>query len=229
LVSAKIVEPRIDESWLKVLKSEFDKDYFAELKKFLLEEKLNHTIFPPSSFIFRAFDSCPLGSVKVVILGQDPYHGPGQAHGLCFSVPANVQVPPSLKNIYKELNSDIGFRIPTSGNLEPWARAGVLLLNTTLTVRSGLAGSHQKKGWEVFTDAAISAVSANKDHVVFMLWGNHARSKKTLIDQKKHMVLEAAHPSPLSAYQGFLGCRHFSQCNTYLEKHGLAPIDWTLA
>ena len=207
---------------------EFEKPYFASLVRFLHEEKTaGKRIFPPGSQIFRAFDLTPVDKVKVVILGQDPYHGPGQAHGLSFSVPDNMPAPPSLKNIFKEIESDLGMRMSGYPNLEKWARQGVLLLNAVLTVRSGEAASHSKIGWEQFTDAVISYISDNCEGVVFMLWGNFARSKRDLIDRSKHHVLEAAHPSPL-ARGAFFGCRHFSQANNILAARGLQPIDWQL-
>ena len=207
---------------------EFEKPYFASLVRFLHEEKTaGKRILPPGSLIFRAFDLTPVDKVKVVILGQDPYHGPGQAHGLSFSVPDNMPAPPSLKNIFKEIESDLGMRMSGYPNLEKWARQGVLLLNAVLTVRSGEAASHSKIGWEQFTDAVIRYISDNCEGVVFMLWGNFARSKRDLIDRSKHHVLEAAHPSPL-ARGAFFGCRHFSQANNILAARGLQPIDWQL-
>ena len=207
---------------------EFEKPYFASLVRFLHEEKTaGKRIFPPGSQIFRAFDLTPVDKVKVVILGQDPYHGPGQAHGLSFSVPDNMPAPPSLKNIFKEIESDLGMRMSGYPNLEKWARQGVLLLNAVLTVRSGEAASHSKIGWEQFTDAVIRYISDNCEGVVFVLWGNFARSKRDLIDRSKHHVLEAAHPSPL-ARGAFFGCRHFSQANNILAARGLQPIDWQL-
>ena len=183
-------------------------------------------MYPPASLIFSAFDLCPFSHVKVVVLGQDPYHGHGQAHGLCFSVPDGVAFPPSLRNIFKELLSDVGLEFPKSGNLERWAKQGVLLMNATLTVRAEQAGSHQNKGWEKFTDKVIEVVSREKEHVVFLLWGNYARAKKNIINTGKHLVLEAAHPSPLSASRGFLGCKHFSQCNNWLQKRNIQAIEW---
>ena len=207
---------------------EFEKPYFASLVRFLHEEKTaGKRIFPPGSQIFRAFDLTPVDKVKVVILGQDPYHGPGQAHGLSFSVPDNMPAPPSLKNIFKEVESDLGVRMSGYPNLEKWARQGVLLLNAVLTVRSGEAASHSKIGWEQFTDAVIRYISDNCEGVVFLLWGNFARSKRDLIDRSRHHVLEAAHPSPL-ARGAFFGCRHFSQANNILAARGLQPIDWQL-
>jgi len=222
------VKPEIDDSWYKVLQPEFEAPYFSELKSFLKEEMSQYSIFPPAKLIFNAFNKTPLPAVKVVILGQDPYHGPGQAHGLAFSVPDGIKPPPSLVNIYKELASDLGITAPKTGNLEKWAAEGVLLLNTSLTVRSGKAASHAGKGWEKFTDAAIKAVSEFRAGVVFMLWGNHAISKEQLIDTSKHLVLKTVHPSPLSASRGFLGCRHFSKANQYLENIGFLPVNWRL-
>lgn len=219
---------KIDYSWFEALKEQFEAPYFAQLKEFLVAERQQYTCYPPGSKIFNAFDSTPLDKVKVVILGQDPYHEPGQAMGLCFSVPDGVQVPPSLVNIIKEINDDLGTQIPsTRGDLSGWARQGVLLLNATLTVRAHQAGSHQHHGWEEFTDAAIKAVNDNRRGVVFLLWGSYAIAKKKLIDPNKHFILTAPHPSPLSAYRGFFGCRHFSRTNDLLRQQGLEPIDWT--
>ncbi|MBN2637006.1 MAG: uracil-DNA glycosylase [Prolixibacteraceae bacterium] len=217
---------RIDESWKTILADEFDKDYFKKLTEFVRDEYKTHTIFPPAKLIFNAFDQCPFNDLKVVILGQDPYHGPGQAHGLCFSVNDGVDFPPSLRNIFKELQNDVGKPIPKSGNLLVWAKQGVLLINATLTVRANVAGSHQKKGWEQFTDAVIHKINDQKEHVVFILWGNYAISKSKLIDQDKHLVLTSVHPSPLSASRGFFGNKHFSRTNNYLIKNGLNPIEW---
>ena len=219
---------KIDDSWYEQLEGEFSKEYFAKLKEFLVAEKKQNIIFPPGSQIFNAFDTTPFDKVKVVILGQDPYHTPGFAHGLCFSVQYGVQIPKSLQNIYKELNSDIGFRIPNHGNLTKWAEQGVFLLNATLTVRAHQAGSHQNHGWETFTDKVISTLSEKKENIVFILWGSYAKAKSALIDHNKHLVLTAAHPSPLSAYNGFFGCKHFSKTNEYLQAHGISPIDWSL-
>jgi len=211
-----------------VLQPQFEAPYFAQLKEFLVAERQQYTCYPPGSKIFNAFDTTPFDKVKVVILGQDPYHEPGQAMGLCFSVPAGIQVPPSLVNIIKEINDDLGTAIPTDrGDLRGWAEQGVLLLNATLTVRAHQAGSHQRHGWEEFTDAAISAINACRNGVVFLLWGSYAIAKSKLIDPSRHYVLTAPHPSPLSAYRGFFGCRHFSQTNNILEQQGLQPIDWT--
>lgn len=218
---------KIDPSWYAVLQPQFEAPYFAELKEFLVAERAQHTCYPPGSKIFNAFDSTPFDKVKVVILGQDPYHEPGQAMGLCFSVPQDVQVPPSLVNIIKEINDDLGAQIPvTCGDLSGWAAQGVLLLNATLTVRAHQAGSHQRHGWEQFTDAAIQALSQQRSGLVFLLWGSYAIAKRALIDQSRHLVLTAPHPSPLSAYRGFFGCRHFSQTNAYLQAQGQQPIDW---
>ncbi len=222
------MSPKIDPSWLSVLQPQFDAPYFAELKTFLLAERAQHTCYPPGSKIFAAFDSTPFDDVKVVILGQDPYHEPGQAMGLCFSVPQGIAVPPSLVNIIKEINADLGVDIPlTGGDLSGWAEQGVLLLNATLTVRAHQAGSHQRHGWELFTDAAIRELSSRRNGIVFLLWGSYAISKKAFIDSGRHLVLTAPHPSPLSAYRGFFGCRHFSQANAYLTGHGQSPIDWS--
>ena len=222
------MDVRIEQSWKDALADEFGKPYFESLVRFLHKEKSEgKKIFPPGSQIFRAFDLTPLNQVKVVILGQDPYHGLGQAHGLSFSVPEGVPAPPSLKNIFKEIESDMGIKMSGYPNLENWARQGVLLLNAVLTVRSGEAASHSRIGWEQFTDAVIRYVSDNCDGVVFMLWGNFARGKKELIDSTRHCVLEAAHPSPL-ARGAFFGCRHFSKANEYLHSGGRTPIDWKL-
>lgn len=217
---------QIEPSWRAALKAEFDKPYFIQLTKTIRNAYLTETVFPPPQYIFNAFNLCPFDKVKVVILGQDPYHGPQQAHGLAFSVPDETKTPPSLQNIYKEIKNDLGIDVPKSGNLERWAKQGVLLLNATLTVEQSHPGSHQGLGWETFTDGVIENISDQKEHVVFMLWGNFARSKATLIDHDKHLVLEAPHPSPFSAHSGFFGCRHFSQANAYLEAHHDTPIDW---
>ena len=219
---------KIDPSWYAVLQPQFEAPYFAQLKEFLVAERQQYTCYPPGSKIFNAFDTTPFDHVKVVILGQDPYHEPGQAMGLCFSVPQGIQVPPSLVNIIKEINDDLGTQIPTTcGDLSGWAEQGVLLLNATLTVRAHQAGSHQRHGWETFTDAAIQALSQQRHGLVFLLWGSYAIAKRVLIDQTKHLVLTAPHPSPLSAYRGFFGCHHFSQANAYLQQLGQQPIDWT--
>ena len=222
------MEVRIEESWKNALAGEFGKPYFESLVRFLHSEKAaGQTIYPPGSQIFRAFDLTPLDNLKVVILGQDPYHGPGQAHGLSFSVSAGVPAPPSLKNIFKEIESDLGVKMSGYPDLEKWARQGVLLLNAVLTVRAGQPTSHSKIGWQEFTDAVIRYISDNCEGVVFLLWGNFARTKSALIDHSKHHVLEAAHPSPL-ARGAFFGCRHFSQTNALLASRGLRPIDWQL-
>jgi len=222
------IDPVIEEGWKSVLMDQFQSPYFRTLKEFLVEEKKKHTLYPPGILIFNAFQRTPFDRVKVVILGQDPYHGKGQAHGLCFSVPHGIPKPPSLVNIFKELHSDLGTPIPPYGNLEKWADQGVLLINATLTVRDSQAGSHQKQGWETFTNRVIELVSQEKSGVVFLLWGRFAQAKESLIDGGKHLVLKAAHPSPLSAYNGFFGCQHFSRTNEYLEKQGKTGIDWTL-
>jgi uracil-DNA glycosylase len=218
----------IEPSWKRVLETEFVQDYFVQLATDVKTEYILNQppIYPPAQDIFKAFDLCPFDSVRVVILGQDPYHGPGQAHGLAFSVQDGIKTPPSLKNIYKEIASDLDKKVPESGNLERWAMQGVLLLNATLTVADGQPGSHRGRGWERFTDAVIQTISDKNEQVVFMLWGNYARSKAKLINKEKHYILEAPHPSPLSAHAGFFGCKHFSKANHYLEKHGLTPIDW---
>jgi uracil-DNA glycosylase len=217
---------RIDESWKEKLDEVFSAPEWESLSRFVKTEYKATKVYPAPKDIFNAFDFCPFDTVKVVILGQDPYHGTGQAHGLSFSVPNGVRIPPSLANVYKEIHTDLGIKIPESGNLEHWAKQGVLLLNATLTVRASQPGSHQKKGWEEFTDAVIRKVSDEKEHVVFMLWGNYAKAKRELIDSKKHLVLEAAHPSPYSANSGFFGCRHFSRANEYLQKNTITPIQW---
>lgn len=219
-------EIKIEPTWKKAFAGEFEKPYFKELAEFVRSEYLSAKVFPPPQFIFRAFELCPYNTVKVIILGQDPYHGDGQAHGLCFSVPERMDTPPSLVNIYKEITSDVGGRVPAHGNLEHLAKQGVLLLNATLTVRAHEAGSHQGKGWEDFTDAVIKKLSDEREHLIFLLWGNYAKKKSECIDWEKHLVLEAAHPSPLSAHNGFFGCKHFSQTNDYLARHGKKPIQW---
>jgi uracil-DNA glycosylase len=220
---------KLHPSWLEPLRDEFAQDYMAHLKHFLVAEReAGKRIFPAGSNWFRALDLTPLDQVKVVILGQDPYHGPGQAHGLCFSVPNGVRPPPSLVNIYKELESDLGIRPAPHGFLEHWAKQGVLLLNSVLTVEMGLAASHRDRGWERFTDAVIRLVNAKQEPVVFMLWGSYAQKKAAFVDASRHLVLKAPHPSPLSAHSGFLGCRHFSKANAFLESRGLEPIDWAL-
>lgn len=220
------MEVRIDSSWKAQLQEEFDKNYFAELTGFVRKEYGSTTVYPPARLIFNAFDQCPFDRVKVVILGQDPYHEPGQAHGLCFSVQSGVDFPPSLQNIFKEIRSDLGVEPFNDGNLERWARQGVLLLNATLSVRAHQAGSHQGRGWETFTDAVIHRLAQEREHLVFILWGSYAQKKGAFIDPKRHLVLQSAHPSPLSAYRGFFGNRHFSQTNAYLAQYGFSPIDW---
>lgn len=221
-------KPEIEENWYAFLKNEFEAPYFADIKAFLIQEKRQYIVYPPSKLIFNAFNLTPFNDVKVVILGQDPYHNVGQAHGLAFSVPDGIQKPPSLQNIFKELNQDLGINIPTNGNLEKWAKEGVLLLNASLTVRAHNAASHAKIGWQRFTDAAIRTLSEQKNNLVFILWGNYAIAKENLIDHNKHLILKTVHPSPLSASRGFFGCRHFSKTNEYLIKNGITPIDWSL-
>lgn len=215
-------------SWLSHIEGEFQKEYMKKLESFLQEEIEHHQVYPPEHLIFSALERTPFDKVKVVLLGQDPYHGPGQAHGFCFSVQQGVALPPSLVNIYKELKRDLGTPMPNHGDLTSWAEQGVLLLNTTLTVREGVAKSHAKRGWEQFTDVLIETVSRERKGVVFLLWGAHAQSKIPLIDKAKHCVLQTVHPSPLSAYRGFHGCGHFSACNSYLQERGESPIRWTL-
>ena len=209
-----------------MLTHEFDQPYWEALTDFVRDEYRSATVYPPPKFVFNAFALCPFPAVRVVILGQDPYHGAGQAHGLSFSVPEGTALPPSLQNIYKEIRDDLGQPIPASGNLEHWAKQGVLLLNATLTVRASTPGSHQKRGWELFTDAVIECLSREREHLVFLLWGNYAKEKGSKIDQDKHLVLRAAHPSPFSAHSGFFGCKHFSQTNDYLATNHLEPIRW---
>ncbi len=220
------INPTIHESWKNALWQDFQADYFQKLKAFLVTERIQHTIYPPGPLIFNAFNKTPLSKLKVVILGQDPYHGTGQAHGLCFSVPLGIKPPPSLVNIFKEIHADLNLPVPAHGNLESWASNGVLLLNATLTVRASQAGSHQKQGWETFTNKVIQTVSQKKENVVFILWGRFAQQKKPLIDETKHLVLEAAHPSPFSAYNGFFGCKHFSKTNEYLREKGIEEVNW---
>ena len=220
------MEVKIAADWREILQPEFDKPYFEELTNFVKAEYGSTTVFPVGKNIFRAFDKCPFDSLKVVIIGQDPYHGVGQANGLCFSVNDGVPFPPSLQNIFKEIQSDLGIAVPQSGNLDRWAEQGVLLLNATLTVEAHRAGSHQGKGWEELTDAAIQALNNQRNNIVFMLWGSYAQRKGQFIDRKRHLVLTAVHPSPLSAYRGFIGCGHFSQANNYLQQHGQTPINW---
>jgi uracil-DNA glycosylase len=220
------MDVKIEPTWKSKLQDEFEKEYFLKLTEFVKEEYRKGTVYPPGSLIFNAFNLCPFASVKAVIIGQDPYHGPGQAHGLCFSVRDDVDFPPSLINIFKEIGSDTGIGRPKSGNLERWAAQGVLLLNATLTVRAHQAGSHQKKGWEEFTDKAINILNQEKQNIVFFLWGAYAQKKGETIDRSKHLVLESVHPSPLSASRGFFGNNHFSKCNAYLKEHGVEPINW---
>lgn len=220
------MEVKIESGWKSKLREEFEKDYFIRLAKFIKNEYLTTTIYPPGSLIFNAFDNCPFEKVKAVILGQDPYHGPGQAHGLCFSVREGIDYPPSLINIFKEIESDLGIQNLPSGDLTRWAKQGVLLLNATLTVRAHQAGSHQKKGWEEFTDYVIKVLNSEFTNLVFFLWGAYAQKKGESIDRSKHLVLESVHPSPLSAARGFFGNKHFSKCNNYLISKGIEPIDW---
>jgi len=223
------MDVKIESSWKEVLSDEFDKPYFQHIPLHLKTEKSQgKTIYPPGPFIFNAFNTTPFDKIKVVIIGQDPYHGPGQAHGLCFSVQHGVPPPPSLINIFKELKEDIGITFPFHGNLTKWAEQGVFLLNTSLTVRAGEPMSHSKLGWATFTDAVIKKISDQKEHVVFLLWGKFAQEKKILIDETKHLVLKSAHPSPLSAFSGFFGCKHFSKANEYLMSKGIDPVDWSL-
>lgn len=217
---------RIEPSWKQALAAEWDKPYFAQLSDFIHQQYRTSIVYPPARQIFAAFDACPFNDVKVVILGQDPYHGPGQANGLCFSVAPTVTIPHSLVNIFKEIHDDIGSPIPPNGDLTRWARQGVLLLNATLTVRAHEAGSHQNQGWEQLTDAAIEQLSCNRSNIVFILWGAYAGRKRQLIDESKHLVLSSAHPSPLSASRGFFGNHHFSRANAYLQQHGKTPIEW---
>ena len=220
------MDVKIEESWKNKLQDEFEKEYFSRLTEFVKNEYRTHTIYPSGKLIFNAFNHCTFDKLKVIILGQDPYHGPGQAHGLCFSVKDGIAYPPSLINIFKEIQNDTGAAIPKSGNLERWADQGVLLLNATLTVRAHQAGSHQNKGWETFTDSVINIVAREKNHVVFLLWGAYAQRKAAFVDRNKHLVLESVHPSPLSASRGFFENHHFSKTNLYLQEHGIPPIDW---
>jgi len=221
------MDVKIEPSWKELLQGEFEKPYFAELIAFVKDEYAHHRIYPPGKFIFNAFNHCPVNQTKVVILGQDPYHGPGQAHGLSFSVPEGIEQPPSLQNIFREIHDDLGTPIPASGNLERWSDQGVLLLNATLTVRAHQAGSHQNKGWETFTDAVIRLLADKKEHLVFMLWGAYAQRKGAFIDTNRHLVLKSAHPSPLSANRGgWFGNHHFSRTNAYLAEQGKSPIQW---
>ena len=218
----------MEPSWKTRLAGEFEKDYFVKLTDFVRQEYRQATVYPSGPNIFNAFAHCPFDRVKVVIIGQDPYHEPGQAHGLCFSVQDGTPFPPSLQNIFKEITDDLGRPRPTSGDLTRWADQGVLLLNTVLTVRAGQAHSHAALGWETFTDHVIAVLNEGREHLVFMLWGSHAQKKGAIIDRTRHLVLTAPHPSPLSAHRGFFGCRHFSQANAYLQQHGLPPIDWQI-
>ncbi len=220
------MDVKIEQSWKNILADEFEKDYFKNLTAFVKSEYQNHTIYPPGKLIFSAFDHCTFDDLKVVIIGQDPYHGNGQANGLCFSVSDGIKKPPSLVNIFKEIKDDLEIPIPESGNLERWAKQGILLLNATLTVRANQAGSHQKKGWEIFTDAVIKAISTKKEGIVFILWGAYAQRKGAVIEADKHCILQSAHPSPFSAYNGFFGNKHFSRTNQYLAKTGKTPIKW---
>ena len=220
------MDVRIESSWKSRFREEFEKEYFVRLTEFVKEEYRTRTVFPPGAFIFNAFNLCPFDRLKVVIIGQDPYHGPGQAHGLCFSVRDGVELPPSLINIFKEIESDLGYRPKPSGNLERWASQGVLLLNATLTVCAHQAGSHQRKGWEEFTDSVIRITNTEKENLVFLLWGSYAQKKGESIDRSSHLVLESVHPSPLSAARGFFGNKHFSRCNDYLKEKGIEPINW---
>lgn len=220
------MDVQIEPSWKQHLAPEFEKPYFVKLTNFVRQEYRTTTCYPPGKLIFNAFNLCPYDKAKVVIIGQDPYHGPGQAHGLCFSVNDGVPFPPSLQNIFKEIQTDLGTPVPQSGNLTRWAEQGVLLLNVTLTVRAHQAGSHQRQGWEEFTDAAIKALAERREHLVFILWGSYAQKKGAFIDRSRHLVLASAHPSPLSAFHGFFGNRHFSLANAYLEQHGETPINW---
>jgi uracil-DNA glycosylase len=219
---------KIEVSWYEQLKCEFEKEYFKDLRNFIVEEKSKYTVYPPGSLIFNAFNKTPFDKVKVILLGQDPYHGAGQAHGLCFSVPFGIKPPPSLVNIYKELQSDVGFTPPSHGNLEPWTQQGVFLLNATLTVRANTAGSHQNRGWEIFTDKVISVLNEKRENIAFVLWGKYAQAKEQLIDNNKHLILKAAHPSPFSAYNGFFGCRHFSKINEYFKENKIEEINWNI-
>ncbi|WP_280646552.1 MULTISPECIES: uracil-DNA glycosylase [unclassified Dysgonomonas] len=220
------MDVKIEESWKEQLKGEFEKDYFIKLTDFVRDEYRTRKTFPPAKLIFNAFEHTPFDKVKVVILGQDPYHNDGQAHGLCFSVPEGIQPPPSLVNIFKEIDRDLGIPVPPSGDLTRWANQGVLLLNATLTVEAHKAGSHQKKGWEEFTDAAIHRLADNRENLVFILWGSYAQKKASFIDTTRHLVLKSVHPSPLSAYNGFFGNNHFSETNKYLQSKGITPIEW---
>ena len=220
------MDVKIEESWKKMLGNEFEKPYFALLTEFVRNEYSSGTVYPPAKLIFNAFDHCPFDKVKVVIIGQDPYHGAGQANGLCFSVNKGIAMPPSLVNIFKEIAADTGKPMPTDGDLTRWSRQGVLLLNATLTVRAGNAGSHQRRGWETFTDAAIRILAEKRENLVFILWGSYAQKKGAIANPSNNLILKAVHPSPLSAYRGFFGCKHFSEANRYLESVGKTPIEW---
>lgn len=220
------MDVKIEQGWKACLQEEFDKPYFERMTQFVRQEYATTTVYPPGALIFNAFNLCPFDQVRVVIIGQDPYHGPGQAHGLCFSVNDGIPFPPSLVNIFKEVQDDLGTPVPATGNLSRWARQGVLLLNATLTVRAHQAGSHQRQGWEEFTDAVIRVLNERRDHLVFILWGSYAQKKGAFIDRNRHLVLSSAHPSPLSAYHGFFGNRHFSRANQYLAEHGETPVQW---
>lgn len=220
---------KFNNDWDDILKDEFQKDYYKKIREFLKYEYTHYTVYPDMYDIFNALKTTSLGDVKIVILGQDPYHGEGQAHGMCFSVKPNVPIPPSLQNIFLELKDDLGLKIPDNGCLIEWAMQGVLLLNTVLTVRAGRPNSHKNIGWEIFTDQVINIINRQKQNVVFLLWGNNAKSKKVLIDADKHYILETVHPSPFSAYGGFFGCRHFSKTNQYLIEHGIQPINWQIS
>ncbi len=221
------MDVKIESGWKSRLQTEFGKEYFVKLTDFVRSEYGKGAVYPPGSLIFNAFDACPFDNVKAIIIGQDPYHGPGQAHGLCFSVKDGIDFPPSLVNIFKEIESDLGIRVKASGDLSRWAGQGVLLLNATLTVRAHQAGSHQRKGWEDFTDYVIKVLNEEKQNLVFFLWGAYAQKKGESIDRSRHLVLESVHPSPLSASRGFFGNRHFSRCNDYLAKNGISPVDWS--
>ena len=223
-----LIKPQIEDSWKKILKDEFNSQYFIELKEFLIKEKKKYNVYPPGRLIFNAFNKTPFENVKVVLLGQDPYHGKGQAHGLCFSVPKGISLTPSLVNIFKELTTDLDVPFPAHGNLEKWADQGVFLLNATLTVRASQPASHQNKGWEIFTDSVIKKISEKRAGIIFLLWGKYAQAKEVLIDTNKHYILKAAHPSPYSADYGFFGCKHFSKTNNILSRHGLSVIDWSI-
>lgn len=226
IMNSEKIKSQINANWFSFFQEEMEKEYFIKLMDFVGEERKNHLVFPPEDLMFNAFRLTSWDSIKVVILGQDPYHGEGQSHGLCFSVPMGIRKPPSLQNIFKELKEDTGMEIPSHGNLESWAKQGVLLLNSCLTVRKQLPTSHQNIGWEIFTDTIIRRISDEKKNVVFMLWGKFAQQKTSLINMDKHLILNAVHPSPMSVYRGFFGCKHFSKANSYLSSHSVNPIDW---